>query len=130
MECIIEHVIEHSVEWNSSIFIDAFHSFSSFKPFLGFLILPSTNSYSYIFMLSVWHSLLVIENIKHMNFTHLSHWADSWITAANIERKKIQAKKPKHTKKEKTKTKQNKPNVHAHRKKKKPTVILYSVILL
>lgn len=64
MEYITEHVIEHSVELNASIFVDAFHNFSSFKPFLGlswdnflsfkpFLIFSSTNSYADIFMFSV-----------------------------------------------------------------------------
>lgn len=84
MEYIIEHVIEYSIEWNSSIFVDAFQNFSFFKPFLGFLIFFSTNSFSYIFMFPVWHFLLVIEKKGHEFYPSqppgrfLNHCCNHW----------------------------------------------------
>lgn len=112
MEYVTEHVIDNnSVKWKSSVLINAFHIFSSFKPFLRFLILPSTNSYSYIFLLSVWHFLLVIENIKHINLSHLSHWADPWIIAAITKKTTPKNRQPpKKTQKDKQAKKPKYPN--------------------
>lgn len=96
IEYIIKQVIEdNSVKWKL-FHINAFHRFSSFRPFLRFLILPSTNSYSYNFLLSVWYFLLAIENIKHTNFSCFSHWTDPWSIAA-IQTTKTQTPKQNQT---------------------------------